>query len=51
MDLVGLFDPANVRKAHGDTIVASHVLPAELLSSFDHAWGYLNGLWAMELHA
>ncbi len=50
MSLITRFDPAKAQKAHGDTILASAVLPAGLHSPFDHAWGYLNGPGAMEPH-
>ena len=50
MDIISRFDPTNAHKAHGDTILAGPVLPKDLLSPFDHAWGYLNGPGAMEEH-
>ena len=43
ISIINHFDPAKAQKAHGDTILASAVLPAGLHSPFDHAWGYLNG--------
>ena len=51
MNIISRFDPSAAQKAHGGTILASAVLPAGLLSPFDHAWGYLNGPGAMEPHA
>ena len=51
IDIISRFDPAKAQKAHGDTILASAVLPEGLLSPFDHAWGYLNGPGAMEPYA
>ena len=50
MAIFNRFYPAKAQKAHGDTILASAVLPAGLHSPFDHAWGYLNGPGAMEPH-
>ena len=50
MELISRFNPAKAQEAHGGTILASPVLPAELRSPFDHAWGYLNGPGAMEPH-
>ena len=50
MDIISRFDPPKAQKAHGDTILASAVLPKGLTSPFDHAWGYLNGPGAMEPH-
>ncbi|MBQ4437091.1 MAG: cupin domain-containing protein [Clostridia bacterium] len=50
MELISRFDLAKARKAHGGTILASAVLPEGLHSPFDHAWGYLNGPGAMEVH-
>ena len=50
MDIISQFDPAKAQKAHGDTILASALLPEGLHSPFDHAWGYLNGPGAMEPH-
>ena len=50
ISIINHFDPAKAQKAHGDTILASAILPEGLLSPFDHAWGYLNGPGAMEPH-
>ena len=50
MDTITRFDPINAHTAHGDTILAGPVLPAGLLSHFDHAWGYLKGPGTMEPH-
>ena len=50
MDIISRFDSSTAQEAHGGTILAGPVLPAGLLSPFDHAWGYLNGPGEMEPH-
>ncbi len=51
MKIISRFDPALASKAHGDTILASGVLPEGLRAPFDHAWGYLGGPGEMEPHS
>lgn len=48
---VSRFEPNTASKAHQDTILASDVLPPGMRAPFKHAWGYLAGNGAMELHA
>ena len=50
MDIISRFDPALAQKAHGNTILASGVLPDGLRAPFEHAWGYLSGPGEMEPH-
>ena len=49
--IISRFDPLHAQKAHGDTILASGVLPEGLKAPFEHAWGYLNGPGEMEPHS